>query len=762
MSIIRQANLLGQQRIDVPHLRAIEASIAHDFDVLAGKILAGGTPLIARGFTILPYTGTPAASTLKLRTADSVILHPEASESGTIFSVPSTREDEVLNAANSRVQGGFTAGTTNYVGVDLRRTADATTADVVQFLDADTGKETPKTVPLARTLDYVIVISTQDFSTTPGVAPIAKVVTDANNNVVSVEDARNLAFRLGTGGAIPDPEYFFSWPGGRSEPSGNTSFSAGDKSITSLKSWMDATMTRLWELGGGEHWYSATADRNVKFARSGPTFTNGEWFEWDGVNLHWKGLSFVFENSTAALNEIADQTTNQPGLTDLADGDCLYVDIDRSTTRLRSGTPLQPVKAALITLSSPTVPGSRYIIAWRIGSNVYTREASFPVGVTFQPATPTALGLVKLAYTAGNPSAPVVAPLNINGSIVNTATGVGAAAFSGVGGPAFGPGGNFTGTGSGAGVVATGGTTGNGINATGTSTGAGGQFIGGMYGSAIILRSSSDSNFRGMHQFQQANGHVTNYMDHNGLPTARTSIINENWITTTMHTAVVSGGSIAGTVFLADIPAITGGGAAITLQPWSISQSPSLNAPAYSLFISSLNSVGDRCTVRTATKVVRASGLSGAVWEHYLSDASVNNNRNHKIGFTSVIGAGGITSEHGAYFIKRYNDSDWQAVVGNGSVAAVMPTGVSPTNNVAQLFRIEIYSSTSYLGNAEVRFYIDGTLVASHTSYLPSSSAGMYFTIESAVANATGSQGSLVIGPVTIFQVRQYNPGHEL
>jgi hypothetical protein len=169
MSVARQANLLGQQRLDIPHIRAIESSVAADFDLLAGEILAGKSPLVIHGFELsLLSTGTPATQ-LQLFVADSVILHPEASENGTIFQVPTSRAAETLNAANTRVVGSFTANTINYIGIDLRRTADPTTADLVQFLDSDTKLEKPKTVPLGRTLDYIIVISTQDFSTTPGV-----------------------------------------------------------------------------------------------------------------------------------------------------------------------------------------------------------------------------------------------------------------------------------------------------------------------------------------------------------------------------------------------------------------------------------------------------------------------------------------------------------------------------------------------------------------------------------------------------------------
>jgi hypothetical protein len=406
MSVARQANILGQQRVDVPHIRAIESSVAADFDLLAGQIMAGKNPLVISGFKLISVSAGTPTSSLQIEVAGSVILHPEASENGTIFQVPADRAPETLNAANARVQGGFTASAVNYIGIDLRRSADSTTADLVQFLDPNTNLEKPKTVPLGRTLDYFIVISTQDFSSTPGVAPLAKVTTDAFNNVASVsaaiEDARNFQFRLGTGGTVTNAKNAYTWPGGRGETGLNTDFAVGDKVITSFKEWMDSVMTRLWELGGGEFWYSATADRNVKLVRTGSTFTNGDWFEWDSTNLHWKNLTIVFDNSTGTYNDVKDQLTDSSGLTNLADGECIYVDLDRTQNRT-GGSALQPVKAQLTTLSYPTIPGSRMVLAWRKGSGsqcIMTRDAQFPVNASFVVATTVSAGVVQLDATA--------------------------------------------------------------------------------------------------------------------------------------------------------------------------------------------------------------------------------------------------------------------------------------------------------------------------------------------------------------------------
>jgi hypothetical protein len=405
MAVIRQENWLGQQRVDANHLRSLESGVAGDMDVLAGSILAGRQALVVRGFTIVS-TNITQAEDLQIKVAHAALIHFFAAVSGSIFEVPLDRANEVLDTVNPRVSGGFTPSRINYIGVDLRRLADNTTVDQVVFLDANTSTEDPKLVPLAKTEDYRIIIQTVDFSLTPGICPIAKVTTGPSNNIVLIEDARNLFFRLGSGGTDPDNQHSYNWPAGRNENSSSDPFVGGDKAIASLKDWTDAVSTRLWETGGGEFWYSPTADRNIKMIRHGSQFANGEWFSWDGTNLHWKGLVFIFENSTAVFNEVANQTTSVAGLTDLADGECVYVDLDRSQNRTIAGlNPLVAVKASLAVLGQGTPPGSRWVLAWRYGADVFTRDQSYPVNSSFNVATVTSTGAVKLS--ASDPAVPV-------------------------------------------------------------------------------------------------------------------------------------------------------------------------------------------------------------------------------------------------------------------------------------------------------------------------------------------------------------------
>lgn len=409
MAVLRQFNWLGQLRADVPHLRMVESAVAADFDVLAGRLLGGGLPYVARGFTIVGGTGQ-AATTLRMATASGVLVHPTASEAGTVLSVPADRAEEVLSATNARVVGAFTPGATNFVGLDLRRAPDDATTDLAYFRDATTLVEAPKSVPLARVLDYRIVISTVDFSALPHVAPVARVVTDAANNVTAIQDARQLLFRLGGGGSTPNAQRTYAWPSGRTD--GTTFTTLGDKAIGSLKEWMDAVMTRLWELGGGERWFAPSTDRNIKLVKAGTKFTNGEYFEWDGTHVHWRGLSLVFDNSTALYNDIADQLTDSPGLTNLADGECLYVDVDRTANRT-GGTALVAAKAPLATLGNGAVPGARWAIVWRKGSNVFIRDEALAVGqIALSVATTASNGIVRLSGTPGSLTDPQVAALN--------------------------------------------------------------------------------------------------------------------------------------------------------------------------------------------------------------------------------------------------------------------------------------------------------------------------------------------------------------
>lgn len=385
MSVIRRNNYLGQQRIDVPDMRSIDSGIAHDFDVLGGKIITGREPIVVRGLTIDTTNAIGNAPTsLSLSLASALVMHYGATEAGTMLEVSDDQVADQLYSGNSRVVGSFASSATNYIGVDFIREADDTTNDQTKFLAANTQQEVPRTVPKGVVLDYRIIITTSPFSLISNVCPVAKIVTDGSGNVLSITDCRNLFGRLGAGGDVPTPLAGFDWPdSARAEnpntyaPTGSPAssanpFSGGDKEITSLKSWMDAVMSMVWESKSGEFWYSPTTRDGVKLAMSGDSvFGNNDNFTFNNVSglMSWTGLYMMFENSSGSYkNDIQD------GSAIIGDGQCAYVDLDRSTT---SPAALNVAIADLQDLQTPNIPGSRFIIAWRSGNDLLIRDRPF-------------------------------------------------------------------------------------------------------------------------------------------------------------------------------------------------------------------------------------------------------------------------------------------------------------------------------------------------------------------------------------------------
>jgi hypothetical protein len=388
----------------------LESGVAGDFDVLAGEILANKAPLVIRGFTIyVSGIGAPA-NLLQMYVADGACLHFGASSSGTIYHAPNTAYDEVLDATkNPNVIGSFTNFSTNYVGLDLVKTTDNSTQDTVAFLTA--SGEIFSKAPLSKTMGYKINISTVGFSTSPNILPIAKVVTDANGLVTSITDCRPMMFRLGGGGDFPNTGSAYSFGNVRApatpyplttiSPTSDC-FVAGDKSIKSLKEWQDAVMTRIWEIGGGENWFSPTGANDVYLAFNGTTFPSGDYFDTTTTPgfIYWKAMTIVFTNSAATNN-----TITAAGPLPLPTGYAMYVDLNRTTVSV-----LTPNVALISSLyNGAPIPGNRFAIAWSVGGFIYTRKGIASTGSAFTPAGPSyVMGAVSLNATAGTPTTPVV------------------------------------------------------------------------------------------------------------------------------------------------------------------------------------------------------------------------------------------------------------------------------------------------------------------------------------------------------------------
>lgn len=271
MAVKRSQNFLNQSRVDVPHLRSIESAIRNDFDDIAKGLLTGANDsFFIRGFEI-NMTGAIGSSSsgLQVLAADSAIMHTQSDESGTFFVTEASEPNQTLSSTtNTKVEGSFTPGALNYIGIEFTRAVDDTTTAQVYFWNPTTENEFTKTVPLAQTLDYKFVISSSSFSS--NILPLAIIETDASNNVLSVEDRRPMFFRLGTAGsATPDPSYVYPWTDGRDEnnfkstSSASSPFVGGDKQIRTEKEWKDAVMSAIKEIKGTTYWYNENSGGSI-------------------------------------------------------------------------------------------------------------------------------------------------------------------------------------------------------------------------------------------------------------------------------------------------------------------------------------------------------------------------------------------------------------------------------------------------------------------------------------------------------------------
>lgn len=344
MAVKRSQNWLNQQRVDTPHLRSIESAVRSDFDeMFAAFVLGESNSYVIRGFDI-EMAGSIGASAngLQLIVEDSAILHGASNEAGTFFELPPGEDNQVLSATtNTRVEGAFTPGALNYVSIEFTRQVDDTTTDQLYLWNPTTQSEITKTLPLAETLDYKIVISSSLF--TSNVLPLAIIETDASNNVLSIQDRRPMLFRLGTAGsATPDPFYEYAWDNhseGRAEnfwQSSNSTvspFRGGDKQIRTFKENDEAIKTELKQIKGTTYWYSPNSAGSIaglRYDLGNTIFTGRGYIEHNNGNpgqINWNEDMFLTVVSTRLKYKLeANAATTD---IDLDDNQVAYVQLVR-------------------------------------------------------------------------------------------------------------------------------------------------------------------------------------------------------------------------------------------------------------------------------------------------------------------------------------------------------------------------------------------------------------------------------------------------
>lgn len=260
MAVLGRLLISSAQRLDLPDLLSIDSYAAGDFKYLLKGLVNDTKPYILKGFDVIDPASAIGAQTCSIRISDSSVFYPGSNAGPFFYGLPEGDPNAQPLVPELRKNA------VNYVYLTF--TTFNTSADSKAFWDPDKGSgaggEFPQDVNTESVLTCQVNVSVGAFPA--NTIPIAKITVGAVV-ITAIEDARDMLFRLGSGGINPNPYANYSWSSlpnssyQRSEPpttmmaGGVNPFEGADKNILSLKDWMDAIMTKLKELGGTTHWY---------------------------------------------------------------------------------------------------------------------------------------------------------------------------------------------------------------------------------------------------------------------------------------------------------------------------------------------------------------------------------------------------------------------------------------------------------------------------------------------------------------------------
>lgn len=261
MAVLGRLLISSAERLDLPDLLSIDSYAAGDWSYFIRSLVGNEKPYILKGFDIIDPQNAIGTQSCSVRIADSIVFYP-TSNSGSFY-----HGLEEGNSNSLPLVPELRKNAVNYVYLTF--STFNTSVDSRSFWDPDkdggVGGEFTQDVNTESVLTVNVGVSTGSFPT--NTIPVAK-VTVGPVVITAIQDARDMMFRLGSGGISPDPFNNYSFralPGigyERSEPLGTMTsnsdpnpFQGADKNIYSLKEWMDVVMTKLLELGGTTHWY---------------------------------------------------------------------------------------------------------------------------------------------------------------------------------------------------------------------------------------------------------------------------------------------------------------------------------------------------------------------------------------------------------------------------------------------------------------------------------------------------------------------------
>lgn len=268
MAVLGRLLVSSAERLDLPDLLSLDSYAAGDWQYFLKGLVGDSKPFILKGFDIIDPLNAIGTQSCSVRVAESVVFYPGSSAGGFFHGLQEGHAQAIPLVPELRKNA------VNYVYLTF--STFNTSVDTRAFWDPDkdggAGGEFTQDINTESVLKVEVNVSTGSFPA--NTIPVAK-ITVGPVVITAIEDARDLMFRLGSGGINPNPFNTYAWrslPGSpyqRSEPptqmqaGGVNPFQGADKNILTLKEWMDAVMSKLRELGGTTYWYDDTSSFGI-------------------------------------------------------------------------------------------------------------------------------------------------------------------------------------------------------------------------------------------------------------------------------------------------------------------------------------------------------------------------------------------------------------------------------------------------------------------------------------------------------------------
>lgn len=265
MAVLGRVLFSSAERVDLSDLTSIDSYSAGDWRYFVKSLVGDTKPYILYGFDVIDPENAIGTQNCSIRVADSVAYYPGSSAGPFYYGLPEGNVHSIPLVPELRKNA------VNYVYVTLSTLN--TSLDTRAFWDPDRnggeGGEFTQDINTESMIVAQVGVSTGSFPS--NTIPIAKITVGAVV-ITAIEDARNLMFRLGSGGVSPDPYSTYNFrslptssyqreetPTLMTSASDPNPFQGADKNIKTLKEWMDVVMTKLKELGGTTFWYQDTS-----------------------------------------------------------------------------------------------------------------------------------------------------------------------------------------------------------------------------------------------------------------------------------------------------------------------------------------------------------------------------------------------------------------------------------------------------------------------------------------------------------------------